>query len=119
MLWKRLLSSSSLIMLLLLPAGGQTPADKAPLNQPEAEEKAQELKKELERKTFQLLDEIIASAPTLKLPENRALVQSSAADLIWRRDEKRARALFREAFNNLREATPLPSAGMSDEQKRT
>lgn len=118
MFWRRLLSSSALIILLLAPVGGQTPAEPAPLNEPEKQQKALELKKELERKTFLLLDEIIAGASMLKLPENRALIQASAADLVWMRDEKRARALFREALDNLREAAPKQSGQMSNEQKR-
>jgi hypothetical protein len=116
MSWRRLLSSAALTVLLLASASGQTPEVQAPLNQPEKQ--ALELKKELERKTFLLLDEVIASAPTLKLPENRALIQSSAADLIWKRDEKRARALFREALDNLREAAPKQSGQPSKEQER-
>src|SRR5918999_926279 len=118
MFWRRLLSSSVLIFLLLSHAGAQTPEDQSALNQKEKQEKALELKKELERKTFALLDEVIGSAATLRIPENRALVQSSAADLIWKRDEKRARALFREALDNLREAMPKSSAPMSRDQTR-
>lgn len=116
--WKRLLSSSTLSILLLLPVSGQTPAEQSS-NDPQAtEQKTLELKKELERKTLLLVEEVIAGATTLKLPENRALIQSSVADLIWERDEKRARALFREALDNLKQATPLLSTRMSDEQKR-
>jgi dsDNA-binding SOS-regulon protein len=118
MFWRRLLSSVALALLLIAPAGGQTPEERTTLNEQEKQQKALELKKELERKTFLLLDEIVTSAPTLKLPENRALVQSSAADLLWTRDEKRARALFREALDNLREAAPKQSGKMSDEQRR-
>jgi hypothetical protein len=118
MFWRLLLSSSILALLLLAPVCAQTPEDQAPLDQQEKQQKALELKKELERKTFLLLDEIISSAPTLKLPENRALVQSSAADLLWTRDEKRARTLFREALENLREVAPKITGQMSDDQMR-
>ena len=116
MCWRRLVSSFALAILLLLPATAQTPEDQTPLDQQEKQQKALELKKELERKTFALLDEIIGGAATLKLPENRALVQSSAADLLWTRDEKRARALFREALENLREAAPKMRGPLSREQ---
>ena len=37
----------------------------------------------------------------LKLAENQALFQSVAADLLWTRDEKRARSLFQDAVNSL------------------
>ncbi|HYX71169.1 MAG TPA: hypothetical protein VE732_00235 [Nitrososphaera sp.] len=55
------------------------------------------------RKALALLDEIIAGTRTLRLPENRALLQSEAADLLWSNDERRARALFTEAMDSLRE----------------
>jgi hypothetical protein len=117
MFWRRLLSCSALIALLLTPTGAQTPEEQSALVGREKQQKELELKKELERKTFVLLEEIVSGAATLKLPENRALVQSSAADLLWTRDEKRARALFREALDNLREAAPQMAAPMSKEQR--
>jgi hypothetical protein len=116
MFWRRLLSSPILIVLLLVPATAQAQEDQSALDQREKQQKALELRKELERKTFALLDEIISAAVLLKLPENRALVQASAADLLWTRDERRARALFREALENLRQAAPRTSAQMPTEQ---
>ncbi|HKR00125.1 MAG TPA: hypothetical protein VJT09_05600 [Pyrinomonadaceae bacterium] len=119
MFWRRLLSSFALVILLLLPTVcAQTPEDESALGQQEKLQKALELKKELERKTFALLDEVVSSAPLLKLPENRALVQSSAADLLWARDEKRARALFREALENLRAAAPKADGPPSGDQMK-
>jgi hypothetical protein len=117
MFWRRLLSSAALVLLLLAPAAAQTPEDQSALDGREKQQKELELKKELERKTYALLEEIIGTATLLKLPENRALVQSSAADLLWTRDEKRARALFREALENLRQATPKLSSQLSNEQR--
>ena len=67
-------------------------------------EKAQkkiEQRKELERKTLGLLDEIILSAGAFKLPENRCYILANAADLLWDHDEKRARNLYWDALNNL------------------
>jgi hypothetical protein len=118
MFWRRFLSSAALVLLSLAPSAAQTPEDQsAPGIVREKQQKELELKKELERKTYALLEEIIGSAPLLKLPENRALVQSSAADLLWARDEKRARSLFREALENLRQATPKQSGRLSNEQR--
>lgn len=59
----------------------------------------------LNEKGLLLLDEIINEAPTLRLAENRAIVQANAADLLWARDEQRARALFGEAVANVSEMT--------------
>jgi|SRR5882724_5290385 len=64
-------------------------------------QKELERRQELERKTLGLVDEIVAAAWGLKLPENRSFVLASAAELLWPRDEKRARNLYWEAFNNL------------------
>ncbi|HEX8889479.1 MAG TPA: hypothetical protein VF779_09895 [Pyrinomonadaceae bacterium] len=117
MFWKPLLFSLALLSLTSSTLA-QTPDDESTLNAQEKQEKAIEMKKELERKTLLMLDEVIASAQTLKLPENRALVLSSAADLIWARDEKRARSLFKEALNNLSALGVSFNEKMSDEQRR-
>jgi hypothetical protein len=118
MFWKPLLFSA-LLSLTSSAALAQTPDDESPLNAQEKQEKAIEMKKELERKTNALLDEVITSAQTLKLPENRALVLSSAADLIWARDEKRARSLFKEALNDLSALAVPHNDKMSDEERRS
>jgi hypothetical protein len=120
MLWRRLLALSALVILsLTTPARAQKSENESALDQEQQRQKALELKKELERKTFALLDEVISSSGTLKLPENRALVLSSAADLIWTRDEKRARALFTDALQNLNSIAIRFDSKMSNEQRRT
>lgn len=60
----------------------------------------------LERKALALLDELAGGADALRLPENRALVRASIADILWTHDEKRARALFKDAIFGLSETTP-------------
>jgi len=57
----------------------------------------------LVRKAFSLLDEVRGEAQTLKRPENRVRIQAIAADLLWKRDPERARALFVEAGQQLAE----------------
>lgn len=101
---KQLLLSLTLALLCSPVASAQTTGEQPPLDQEQAQ-KLIEQKKDVERKTLVLLDEIIAGIPSLRLPENRALLQSSAADLLWPHDEKRARALFKEALTNLAEMT--------------
>jgi hypothetical protein len=51
----------------------------------------------LETKALELLDQAIAEGRGLRLAENRARVQFTGGDLLWKRDEKRARVLFGEA----------------------
>ncbi len=56
-----------------------------------------------EEKAFLLLDQIVGEAGGLKLPENRIYIQMSAGDLLWDRDEPRARVLFGEAGSGIAE----------------
>ena len=72
----------------------------------EKAEKGVEKRQELERKSLALLDETIASAWGLRLVQNRSFIFESAANLLWTRDEKRARRLFWDGFNSLN----LPAA---------
>ena len=64
-------------------------------------EKEFEKRRELEKKTLALLNDVASSAYSLKLPENRIFVLTSAADLLWTFDAKRARNLYWEAINAL------------------
>lgn len=56
-----------------------------------------------EKKAILLLDQVLGDAGALKLPENRIYVQISAGDLLWDRDEARARVLFGEAGSGIAE----------------
>src|SRR5438552_6705109 len=98
---KSTLSSFSILLLSLFIAL-QAPLQVA--GQVDEKEKAQkelEKRQELERRTLALLDETVAGAWGFKLPENRSFILTNAADLLWTRDEKRARNMFREALNSL------------------
>jgi len=109
-------SSLSILLLLSFSAGLLIPS--SVLAQTSEKEKAQrelERRQELERKTLGLLDEIVVGSWSLKLPENRALVMTTAADLLWTRDEKRARNLFWEALNSI--ASPASQAGDDSKTK--
>ena len=64
-------------------------------------EKELKQKRELTQKAYTLVDEIATGAHGLKLPENRSFVLTSAADLLWQHDEKRARALFWDSLNSI------------------
>ena len=57
----------------------------------------QEEKAKLERKATVLLEQVIAEAQSLKLPENRIRVQIAAGDMLWDRSATRARGLFVDA----------------------
>ena len=70
------------------------------------QKKEREQRQELERKTRALLQDVVSSAGSLKLPENRVFVMTNAADLLWEFDEKRARNLYWEAINSLNLIAP-------------
>lgn len=57
----------------------------------------EKLRKELEKRVLEIIDQTVGEAATLKLAHNRAIVYAVAGDLYWKFDEKRARELFRSA----------------------
>jgi hypothetical protein len=87
------------LLLLSNSAAAQLPQTK----QDSDEEKAK-ARKELERKALAMLDETLEGAQLLKLAENRVSLRTQGADLLWTRDEKRARSLFRDAAADLASA---------------
>jgi hypothetical protein len=95
---KHLFYSLALALLLFHSSTAQTPD--APLAKTSEEAEA---RKELERKALSLLEEVVSEAQLLKRAENRIHIQALAASLFWKRDEKRARALYREAMKGLGE----------------
>jgi hypothetical protein len=56
-----------------------------------------------EKKAILLLDQIVGEAGGFRLPENRVYIQIAAGDLLWDRDEPRARVLFGEAGSGIAE----------------
>jgi hypothetical protein len=94
-------------LLICPPALAQTPA------QPQAQKegKSQTEDKDLEKKALALLDELVGEAMSLKLVENRIYALTTAADLFWKHDEDRARALLAEAVNQFMAiSNPQPQA---------
>src|ERR1700682_4715013 len=63
---------------------------------PDAQQQ-QEEKLKLETKATALLEQVIAEAQSLKLPENRVRVQIAAGDMLWDRSAPRARGLLVDA----------------------
>src|SRR6059036_808232 len=60
----------------------------------------QEAQKEVQKRALELLDMVIKEVPNLRLPENRIKIQATAADYLWKHDEKRARTLMRQAIDD-------------------
>src|SRR5262245_29280776 len=72
-------------------------------SQPQSTEQKDKDKPTPEKKALLLLEQVVGEAGALKLPENRIYVQISAADMLWDRDEARARALMVEASGGVAE----------------
>src|SRR5689334_25192458 len=95
MLMKRLIAlalTSTLFSAVVTPMFAQ---DKTATQQPTAEEL--EKKAEREKNAYQLLDQVIDEAQSLRLTENRVRVQVTSADMLWDKNQGRARSLFQMA----------------------
>ena len=66
---------------------------------PQQTEEEKKAAKELEKKALGLIDDMVAEAASLRLAENRIHILTGASDILWARDEERARALVREAMD--------------------
>jgi hypothetical protein len=96
------IATSFLGLAILFAPAAMVQAQVTPTEQP-SDEQQQKEKAALEKKALVLLDQVIADAPSLKLPENRIRLQINIADLLWQRNEARARALFSQAGEGLAE----------------
>ncbi|HEX8774557.1 MAG TPA: hypothetical protein VF735_13370 [Pyrinomonadaceae bacterium] len=99
-----------MIGLLIYPlafAQSASPSDKPP----DAEQR-REASKEVVNKALALLEEITTEVSTLRLAENRVLIEARVADTLWAHNERRSRALIQEAIGNLNE---LMSGDAQDE----
>lgn len=93
------------LFLLIFAFTNSIFAQSSPTESKEEKEKAQ---KEAEKKAVALLEQVVNETALLKMPDNRALIAASAGDLMWQRDEKRARQLFRQAASEITQANNLP-----------
>ncbi len=75
----------------LTPTGAQT------------DEQQQKEKEAAEKKATALLEQIVGEVQLLRLPENRIRVQIAAADMLWKRNEARARSMFSLAGDGVAE----------------
>lgn len=95
--FKKTFSIFALLLTLCAAVPAQTQTE-SPTASKDEKEKA---KLELERKAFNLAERIASDAALLKIAENRAFLIASAAEILWKQDQKRARALFRNAADEL------------------
>lgn len=87
-----------------LPVFAQDQSTQQPTQQPTPTAEEQEKEKaEKQKNAYRLLDQIIDEAQSLRLPENRVRVQTTAADLLWDGNQGRARTLFTMAAESVAE----------------
>lgn len=98
MFFRYLACSLALVFSIHTSITAQTTAE-----QEQTKAQQQEARKALEQKALALLDEVVADAQLLKTAVNRLRIQIIAADLIWPRDETRARALFEKSIKDFSE----------------
>jgi hypothetical protein len=98
-----------LLVLMFPPARGQS-SEQSQMTSAEKKKAANER----EKKTLALMEEILNDMQSLRLPENRIRVAMSLAGQLWQRDEKRARALFKDAASSLNEITAAFESGDPD-----
>ena len=86
---------------------------------PPTEEQQQAEKAEQEKRAFAILDQVVNEAQTLRLAENRVRVQIGAADMLWQRNEGRARSLFALAAEGVAEMlkNTTQDAAMNDRRR--
>ena len=92
------LSALAFGLALLAPAASRPASARAAT--PSRQERAADGEKS-EEKVYALIEDALAKAQSLKLPENRIQFQTMAACLLWSHDERRARALIRESMTAL------------------
>jgi hypothetical protein len=78
-------------------------AQEQPATQQPSTEELEKQKAERETKAFRLLDQIIDEAQSLRLVENRVRIQLNAADMLWDKNQGRARSLFAMAGEGVAE----------------
>ena len=88
------------------PAASPVPTDA------QTDEQKQKEKEAAEKKATALLEQIVGEVQLLRLPENRIRVQIAAGDLLWLRNEGRARALFSLAGEGVAEMMRNPEGNM-------
>jgi len=97
---------SLLILTVHLSRAQDATSPQAPSTQQQVDpQQQQEEKQKLERKAAALLEQVVAEAQGLKLPENRIRIQITAADMLWDRDQARARGLFSDAGSGIGQVT--------------
>ena len=98
---------------------GETSPESAIAQQHPLSKEQEEKKLKLESRAVALLEQVVSEAQALKLPENRVRVQIAAGDMLWARNQTRARGLFSDAGAAIAQMTWQSDRGDRDEAEIT
>src|SRR5262245_19237617 len=104
--------------LFCLPAWAVTAQEQTPAQQPSADE-LEKQKAERETNAYRLLDQVIDEAQSLRLVENRVRIQINAADMLWDKNQGRARGLFTMAGEGVAELGRTQANASNDRRQVT
>ena len=93
---------SALVVFFMIVCAATGIAQEQPATKPTAEE-IEKQKEEWSKNAYRLLDQVIDESQSLRLPENRVRMQIYAADVLWDRDQGRARSMFMLAGDTVAE----------------
>jgi hypothetical protein len=96
-----------LVIFLLIACAATAIAQEQQPSKPTAEE-LEKQKEEQTKNAYRLLDQVIDESQSLRLPENRVRMQIYAADVLWDRDQGRARSMFMVAADAVAEMNRTP-----------
>ena len=96
-----------LVIFLLIACAATVIAQEQQASKPTAEE-LEKQKEEQTKNAYRLLDQVIDESQSLRLPENRVRMQIYAADVLWDRDQGRARSMFMVAGDAVAEINRTP-----------
>jgi hypothetical protein len=109
------------VFAAFLPSHAQEPTAQPTIQQPTAQQptsdEAAKQKAELEKNAYRLLDQVIDEIQSLRLPENRVRIQINTADLLWDRNQERARSLFQQASEGVSDLVRSAAAASSGNQR--
>ncbi|HJX92393.1 MAG TPA: hypothetical protein VJ372_17975 [Pyrinomonadaceae bacterium] len=109
------------VFAAFLPSHAQEPTAQPTTQQPTAQQptsdEAAKQKAELEKNAYRLLDQVIDEIQSLRLPENRVRIQINTADLLWDRNQERARSLFQQASEGVSDLVRSAAAASSGNQR--
>jgi hypothetical protein len=105
-----ILSLLTLPLIFSYPTQAQVADAKA---QSTKQHKEDERKRELERKALVLLDQLVAESVSFSIVENRITVLLEASQMLWSRDEARARKLLDELKEQIIALHAQPVSGVA------